>query len=142
MTDLAVPLAFDDGRVLTFDRIPLDEQIGATCLMVDKAMLDTWQSLYGKRPEDAPLPLAFAPMLLMRAFLTIVTPRPPGNLHVGQSYRVTGMPCPYRAIFATVHCSAKELHKSRRVVTFIIKLAETDEAAPLVSGTSTMFWAA
>jgi len=80
-------------------------------------------------------------MLLMRAFLTIVSPRPPGNLHVGQTYSVSRLPPADRPMLASAVCSAKEIRKGRMIAQFGVTLSDMPGIVPMVSGISTIFWA-
>lgn len=128
--------------LMTFDRFEPGQSLGAFELTVDDAMLSLWEKLYGQRPESSgQLPMAFAPLILMRALLTVVTPRPPGNLHVGQTYDIHSMPHAYQPFIAAVDCSSKLLKKERRVLDLLVSVRSVADKTPLLSGTSTIFWA-
>lgn len=130
------------SEVMTFDRFEAGQPLGAFELTVDDTMLALWEKLYGNRPGDADrLPAAFAPLILMRALLSVVAPRPPGNLHVGQTCDIRAMPRAHQPFVAAVECRAKTLRKERRVVDFLVSVRSTDDGTPLLSGTSTIFWA-
>jgi hypothetical protein len=140
MSQAVYPVAEEDALIL-FDQLEPGTCLGSTAMSVDRRMLQAWQALYGPRTESPVLPLAFAPLLLMRAMLAIVSPRPPGNIHVGQTYRIRRMPRIDAALTASVWCSEKDVRKGRRVVKLEIVLTELPGADPIVSGCSTLFWA-
>ena len=126
---------------IVYDSLVPGECLGSTQLAVDADMLRQWHAVYGYTPEGQTLPLAFAPLLLMRAMLTIAAPRPPGNLHVGQGYRIFRMPRRDDSIVAQVTCRSKEIRKQRRVVELETTLSETLGDEPIVVGRSAIFWA-
>lgn len=110
-------------------------------MSVDADMLSQWEALYGPRPASDMLPLAFAPLLLMRAMLTIASPRPPGNIHVEQTYNIERMPRLGDSLIAAVSCCAKEIRKERRIVELEVMLSDKSDTTPMFSGRSTLFWA-
>jgi hypothetical protein len=130
-----------EASAIVFDVFQPGSCLGSISMSVDRIMLENWIRLYGPRSESNVLPLAFAPLLLMRAMLAIVSPRPPGNIHVGQTYSIHRMPRIGDALTASVWCSEKELRRGRRIVKLQIRLVDPKETMPLVSGCSTMFWA-
>ena len=138
---LMPPSLTPERPLLLYDGLEPGLCLGSLEMAVDAAMLAEWRKIYGDLPESDVLPLAFAPVLLMRAMLTITAPRPPGNLHVGQNYRIERMPQRGASIFAKVTCNGKELRRDRRVVRLRTTLSEQADTTPIVAGSSTIFWA-
>ena len=71
--------------VITFDDFRPGANMGHATDVVDEHILDLWKQLY---PWDTvaagELPPGLATVLLMRAYMRILTPRPPGNIHARQ----------------------------------------------------------
>ncbi|MGE3594139.1 MAG: hypothetical protein AB7N70_01220 [Dehalococcoidia bacterium] len=127
--------------VYTYDSLLTGTRIGAASLCMDHETLRLWARVYGPLAKSEHLPSAAAPLLLMQAFTTIVSPRPPGNLHVSQSCNIYRLPRVGSVIAATVDCIHKELRGDRRLVDFHIELRNADGSSLIASGLTRIFWA-
>ncbi len=129
---------------LTFDMFHVNERIGTHILTIDHAMMKLWKDLYGNCPEDClvdtTVPMGTVPLLLMQAFATIVVPRPPGNLHVGQSCIIHAMPEIGKPLNATVDCASKEKKGTRNLISFRTHISDTETGYLFVSGITKVFW--
>lgn len=129
-----------------FERLQPGLRIGHHDDRIDAAMLADWQALYGGPDPDAPgamVPGGLATVLVMRAYLAAVSPRPPGNIHRLLSVR-RAAPLP-RGVWlrTTVHCIERELKGDRRLVRFGTAChARADGAPLLVAGELELLWAA
>ena len=123
----------------TFDRLVPGMLVGERADRIDRQSLDLWQDIYGQRATD-PLPADFASVLVMRAYLTIVSPRPPGNIHRLLTVR---MHEPLRAevpLAVAVTCAGKRARDSRLDVQFHVAVRTAGRLA--VEGEIDMRWAA
>lgn len=128
--------------LLTFDRFEPGAPLGAHTEAVDERMLGHWRSLY---PWDAPagdaLPPGIATVLLMRAYMQALSPRPPGNVHARQSLSLTAAPRAGESVTTAFTCAGKELRRERRYVEVDAR-ATGDGGRPLFAGRMTLIWAA
>lgn len=129
-----------------FERLQAGLRIGHHDDRIDPGMLADWQALYGGRDPDAPgapAPAGLATVLVMRAYLAVVNPRPPGNIHRLLSVRRVA-PLPRGvALRTTVHCIGRELKGDRRLVRFGTACHALADGAPLlVAGELELLWAA
>ena len=125
----------------TFETFAPVQDFGAFDYQVDEAAFDRWVALY---PDDAahrPLvPSGMAVAVMMRAYMALLQPRPPGNIHAGQHLHIHRLARIGDTMTTSLACIAKELRKERRWVTFE---TETRDAAGelLFTGRLTSIWA-
>ena len=98
-----------------------------------------WQILFGSGAEAAQAG-SMATVYMMRAFLNVVAPRPPGNIHAKQLLRMHGLPRIGETLTMTVVCESKEIRRDRRYVELSVKA--TGEGGPLFEGLISLIWAA
>src|SRR5690606_41824457 len=71
--------------VLTYDSFTPGTELGHWEESVDAGLIATWESLFGDNEQDRPArQTGLCVALMMRAFLKVVAPRPPGNIHARQ----------------------------------------------------------
>lgn len=136
------------GAILFEDLVP-GRDLGTYALTYDETFAQGWQRMIaqkdgppaasagGRRAQAASVSL----MLMMRAFLTVVSPRPPGNIHARQSLSFCGLPSIGDHIAVTVNCLSKSLHKERRYVEFGVKAVNQGQES-VFTGVLTLIWAA
>ena len=128
--------------LLTFDRFVPGAAMGECTETVDDALLGHWSRLY---PWDAPagdtLPPAIATVLLMRAYMRTLAPRPPGNVHARQQLALAAAPRRGEAITTAFRCAGKELRRERRYVEVDVQ-ATGDGGRAIFTGRMTLIWAA
>lgn len=129
------------GAPWSFGRFEAGSVIGTAAITFDGDMLQKWEALFGPVASGAALPMGAVPLLIMRAFADVVTPRPAGNLHVAQTCELRLLPAVGQTTVARVSCHSKEMRGERRVVRFDIQVSEADTGTPLFSGLTTIFWA-
>ena len=83
---------------------------------------------------------SLAIILMMRAYCSVVTPRPPGNVHARQRFHLHGVPLPGESIRTVVSCSGKEIKRERRYVELRTEGSGND-GRPLFTGDMTIVWA-
>ncbi len=136
------PCPLGEAQPWRFADFEIGREIGWTEMVIDHAFLQHWAVLFGPAEASDQMPMAAVPLLLMRAFTEVVTPRPAGNVHVNQQCELQRLPLVGDPIRARVSCADKQLRSERRVVTFAVQLGSGREDAPLLSGRTTIFWAA
>ena len=103
--------------VITFDDFRPGANMGHATDVVDERILDLWKQLYPWDTVPAgELPPGLATVLLMRAYMRILTPRPPGNIHARQRMELIAPAKPGEEITTSLQCTGKELKRERRFV--------------------------
>lgn len=130
------------AEVLTFDSFRPGVSLGCATDAIDGETLASWRQLY---PWDAApvgeLPAGLATVLLMRAYMRILTPRPPGNIHVRQRLELLAGIAPGEAVTTELECAGKELKRERRYVELGCR-ANGKAGRPLFEGRMSIIWAA
>lgn len=133
----AAPILFDDFRP--------GAVMGEQVQVYDAQQAQRWQAIFGDQPQDGANGFAegasMAVVNMMRAFLHVVTPRPPGNVHAKQQLRMQAIPQQGEAIRVTVQCAGKEMRRERRYVELKVQGTGT-QGRPLFEGLITLIWAA
>ena len=131
------------GRIL-FDDFQPGAVMGQHVDVLDDSLHQAWRDIFGLPPGAQPHPGALPSLALawaMRAYLSVVTPRPPGNVHARQQFQMHALPEVGETIATTVTCVRKEIRRERRYVD--IQVAATGRAQrPLFSGEMSLIWAA
>lgn len=131
------PLLFDDfvpGRVLGEQVERYGDDLAAR-----------WQRLFGRPPADdadgGAEAASAALVLMMRAYLGVVAPRPPGNVHARQHFALDALPRRGEAVRTVVACAGKELRRGRRYVELQAD-GSGDGGRAIYRGRLTLIWAA
>ena len=129
-------------RIFTYDRFTPGAVLGDWEESLDAGLVAAWERLFGARPDDQPAQRAgLAVALMMRAYLNIVTPRPPGNIHARQELSLRGLPRSGETVRSRVRCIDKELRRDRRYLQLEISgVGEGGRA--LYTGRLRLIWAA
>ncbi len=123
----------------TFERLQAGSTIGRCTDSIGPRDLATWRDIYGAS-EGPTVPRGLATVLVMRAYLCIVTPRPPGNIHRALAVRLASGLQEGELLTMTVSCADKQLYKHRRNVVF--EVVGRDAADRLrLEGRIDMVWA-
>lgn len=134
---MSAPILFDDFQ----PGVLMGEQVE----VYDAQQARRWQAIFGDQPEDgangAAEGASMAAVNMMRAFLHVVTPRPPGNVHAKQQLRMHAVAQQGEAIRVSVVCAGKEMRRERRYVELKVRGTGRDERA-LFDGLITLIWAA
>ncbi len=129
------------GDVLVFDAFQPGTTMGHVTERADEALLSRWRMLY---PWDVQLagevPAGVATVLIMRAYMKILAPRPPGNIHARQRVEITALPRVGEEVTTMLRCTGKALRKERRFVDVETRSSGMD-GRPLFTGAMTLIWA-
>jgi len=107
----------------------------------DQVMSDRWRSIYLGASDSAAEQASIALVLAMRALLSVVSPRPPGNVHARQKMISHGLPVIGETIQSEVTCVRKEIKRERRYVDFSVKGVGANNR-PLFEAEMSLIWAA
>jgi hypothetical protein len=129
-------------KVITFDDFVPGAAMGNSTERIGEDVLALWKRLY---PWDAPaqgeLPLGIATVLLMRAYMRILTPRPPGNIHARQQMELAAPARVGEEVTTAMQCLGKELKRERRYVELATR-STGDQGRLLFTGRMSLIWAA
>lgn len=129
--------------IITFDHFKVTQDFGSVVQRVDDSMIESWKKIYGDNgvSADSEIPEGMMQALAMRAFLNLVTPRPPGNIHLGQTMRLHAVANLDDLISVSVVCAGKQIRKERKIVQLAVS-GRTDRGKAVFDGEMTLIWAA
>ena len=123
---------------VTFDDFVPGAILGEAIETFDPALAAGWQRIFGPLPADG---AAIAVVMMMRAYLAVVAPRPPGNIHARQGFVLAAQPQPGERIRTVVACVGKEMKRGRRHVEFVA-VGTGGAGRPIYTGRMNLIWAA
>lgn len=133
------------SRPITFDDFRPGATMGETVQDFDGELAGRWRRIFGEQPEDGAggdaEAASMALVMMMRAYLRIVTPRPPGNVHARQRFTLAGTPRRGEAVRSVLACVSKEIRRERRFVELEIR-GTGEGGRPIYEGHMTLVWAA
>lgn len=130
------------SKVWTFDQFSPGMSFGRVRWSPDRAAFLRWNSLFRTCPVDqATLPPGMIAMVSLRAYMTLLASRPPGNIHALQQTRIQHLPLIGAALDTELRCLSCETRNGRRWVRFET-LTSLEDGKPCFSGEMTMLWAA
>ncbi len=129
-----------DGCISHADFEP-GKSMGSASVNLSDELIDHWVTLFPSDRACLPaMPQGMTSVLVMRAYMEILSPRPPGNVHAGQSFRMQGTVNVGDHVTTEIVCEKKWQKNGRNWV----ELATTsrDGAGNTVfTGAMTMIWA-
>lgn len=132
---MSAPILFDDFMPGT--------RMGETQLVYQSGLADQWEQIFGAPSGDADRiaeGASIATVMMMRAYMAVVTPRPPGNVHARQQIVLDGVPRLNETVRTQVSCAAKEIRRDRRYVELQVN-ATGDGGRAIYRGRMTLIWA-
>lgn len=132
------------NSVWLFDDFQPGQLLGSRSETVGDELLQHLRQVYGtdgNRPLSRPEAATLAMVVMMRSYLGIVTPRPPGNIHARQQFQLAALPEPGESLRVELHCQSKEMRRDRRYVNFqAVGTGRSGRA--IFNGILTLIWAA
>ena len=130
------------SQVVLWEHFEPGKALGAITQTVEPSFANAWQAIFGSEDAGGSAEAAgIAVAMMMRGYLGVVTPRPPGNVHARQRFTLEALPEPGEPIRTTVTCLSKELKRERRYVD--LEVRGTGMAGrPIYAGILTLIWAA
>lgn len=116
------------------------------CLQIyDEAQAQRWQAIFGHdvdaQDSGAAQAASIAIVGMMRAYLNVVSPRPPGNVHAKQKFTIHELPKLGETLRISVKCESKEERRSRKYLQLRVSGIEDKQQRPLFDGLLTLIWA-
>jgi hypothetical protein len=106
---------------MNFDDFKPGVSLGALEFDLDRKTIAEWSSLFPASETNRnskQIPAGFVAVVAMRAYTHVCSIRPPGNIHGEQSYEIVRLPEIGSTIVTEVACTAKEIKRERRWLTF------------------------
>lgn len=130
------------SKPITFVDFQPGTTLGEHVETYDANMAQAWQRIFGQdQGDDAAEAASVAVVLSMRAFLGVVTPRPPGNVHAREKFTLASLPRPGEAVRTVISCAAKEIKRERFYVYLEVN-GTGDGGRALFTGCMSLIWAA
>jgi hypothetical protein len=134
---MSIPILYED--------LIANQVLGQHIDVFDKKMSDSWRSIFSLTPSDtensAALRASISLALAMRALLSVVSPRPPGNVHARQKMTNFELLRLNDSICSKVICIHKEIKRERRYVEFEV-LGQTTDDRKIYAAHMSLIWAA
>ena len=116
--------------------------LGELTEIFEPALATAWRDIFGHdhaggRAEGAGIAMA----MMMRGYLGVVTPRPPGNVQSRQRFTLDAPPQPGEAIRTVVTCLSKEIKRERRYLDLEVGGTRA-RGPPRNHGKLSLIWAA
>lgn len=113
----------------TYDDFRPSAEIGSAEVVIDAQRIGLWNRIYapagGAAPADGPVPPGLVVAAMMEGFIRAIQPRPPGNIHAGQTLAFAGAEVRAGArLTVTFTCKAREIRRERRWVTFGVSIRD------------------
>lgn len=130
------------NQVILWEHFEPGVELGAITQVFEPSLAEGWRSIFGEsdagvRAEGAGIAMA----MMMRGYLGVVAPRPPGNVHARQRFTLDAPPAPGESIRTVVTCLSKEFKRERRYLD--LEVRGTGEAGrSIYAGVLTLIWAA
>lgn len=130
------------SRVILWEDFQPGQDLGAITQTFDATLSQAWQGIFGSAGAGtAAEGASIAVAMMMRGYLGVVTPRPPGNVHARQRFTLHASPVQGEAIRTRVTCLGKEMKRERRYVELDVRGTGRDGRA-IYDGILTLIWAA
>ncbi|MVW70991.1 hypothetical protein GOQ25_05570 [Bordetella sp. 15P40C-2] len=130
---------------ILFEHFTPGASLGTCTETYDATQVQRWRTLFGDTEADGAGGFAeqasIATIMMMRAYLHVVAPRPPGNIHAGQKLHMQSLPKPGETVTLAVRCLDKTLKRDRRFVVLGV-IGEGADGRAVFSGELTLIWAA
>jgi acyl dehydratase len=101
-----------------FDGFVVGELLGEHSLLLGENEMTEWEWLFPGTVLGGTAPPGFVAVVTMRSFLSIVTPRPPGNVHGSQRFDLHRLPKVGEMLATRITCVGKEIKHERKWVDF------------------------
>lgn len=123
-----------------FDTFEPGTLIGTRSLTLERALVERWLRLFPDDRDGERMPAGMTAAVYSRAYSDILLPRPPGNIHGAQRFKIARLPSIGDALVTDLSCESKELKGGRRWVRFSSE-TRGDDRTLLFSGLMTTLWA-
>ncbi len=126
---------------ILFDDFVVGGELGTHQADYDDKIAAAWCAIFGTSQPEGAQGAGVAVALMMRSYLAVAAPRPPGNVHTRQRLALQALPQPGETVRMRVWCAGKEIKRESRYVEIGVQAAG-DQQRPLFGGRLTLIWAA
>jgi acyl dehydratase len=129
----------------TFDDFEAGADLATVPVALDEGRIASWNRIYadaGGRidPSAETVPRGLIVAAMMEGYIRAIQPRPPGNIHAGQTLAFTGTPVRVGArLDIAFSCQTKEFRRERRWLTFGVRVLDDDHV--VAEGEISSIWA-
>ncbi|MBW2622537.1 MAG: MaoC family dehydratase [Deltaproteobacteria bacterium] len=128
-------------EILTFDAFSVGKLMGSRNYTIDQAAFERWISLYPQDEAHHPItPPGIVLAAVMRAYMSILSPRPEGNIHAGQEMEMFKLPRIGDTVSTEITVGNKEIRKGRRWV-HLDTVSRDKDGGLVCLGKNTTIWA-
>jgi acyl dehydratase len=124
--------------MMLFEDFAADTVLGRHVETIDDAVFEQWHAVFPARTGN-PSPGGFAMAFAMRAYLTILPERPPGNIHARQRLTLHRPVARGESVEASLRCVERESRGDRRKV--VLAVDARADAQPWFAAEMTILWA-
>ncbi|MDN8618476.1 hypothetical protein [Variovorax ginsengisoli] len=129
------------AQAITFADFEPGRELGAHVEAYAPALATSWQSIFGRTAAGGMAEGAsLAVVLAMRAYLTVVSPRPPGNIQARQRFQMHSVPRTGEAIRSEVRCIDKQIKRERLYVDLQVQ-GTGEDGRVLYTAVMSLIWA-
>lgn len=128
---------------ILFDDFKPGARIGETSLVYKDDLARQWGRIFGAARDEADRAAeaaSIATVMMMRAYMSVVAPRPPGNVHARQHIALDAVPALNEIVRIEISCVGKEMRRERRYVELQVD-GSGKGGRPLYRGLMTLIWA-
>ena len=129
------------SQTILFEHFQPGVVMGETTEIFSAQLADRWHQIFGNAQQTRARGAGLAVVMMMRAYLAVVTPRPPGNVHARQRFALQRAPEHGEPVTTRITCVSKELRRERRYVELEAHGRDAT-GAPMYHASMTLIWAA
>ena len=127
--------------IFTYDSFTPGALLGEWVEPMDAGLASTWEQLFGSSERDrVAQQTGLCIALMMRAFLKVVTPRPPGNIHARQILAIEQLPQVGDTVSSQIRCIDKQIKRGRHYVDLEVTGYGADRRTVYI-GKMSLIWA-
>lgn len=102
--------------MFTYDHFEVGKTYGTDDFAVSRDRIDKWLAVYPNDDNGPLMPPGMTAMIQIQCYMACITPRPKGNVHGSQVFRMTRLPRIGETLTTEVCCTGKEVRKGRKWV--------------------------
>ncbi len=131
--------------VWTFGDFEVGTDLGTVDVVLDDRRLALWNRVYSfagsaVSSDDKAVPDGLIVAAMMEAYIKVIQPRPPGNIHAGQTLAFAGRSVrPGIQLSLVFACVGKAIKRERKWLTFGVRVMDGD--ALVARGDISSIWA-
>lgn len=126
--------------MFTYENFEVGQLLGRRKLILERPLVEQWLDLFPEDSNGNSMPPGMMAVIYSRAYSSVLKPRPAGNVHGEQVFRMYKVPCIGDQLITSITCAGKTLKGTHRLIEFS---SDTCNAAGelMFSSVMTTFWA-